>query len=403
MRITDVRCVRREGTLATDDAAGFYASRVARPLDAYREFRDDTDMGGTVGGMFPAVEGDSLAVSNLFLEVETSDGLVGMAGPIEDAVAVLALGMADLLEGRDPLATERLWDLMYRAEDHGRKGKTMMAISAVDCALWDLRGRHYGEPVYRLLGGPTRTELPAYASMFLYSTDPADVRETAAEIVEQGYGAQKWFFQHGPGSGQEGRQANLALAAAAREGAGPEQDLMFDAWTSWGYDYTAGMLDALAEYDPYWLEEPVAPDQMGRYADLREQAPFRIVGGEHEYTRWGFHELFERGAVDVAQPDTFWAGGISELDKIFTLASAHDVPVIPHGTPVPANLQVSAAQPPTTCPMAEYLPKLNRVLQFFFEEPISPEDGVIAVPDRPGLGVRIDDSKVETEREFEMP
>lgn len=403
MRITDLRCVRREGTLANADAGNYYASRVARPLDAYEEFRAEGTFDGNIGGMFPTVEGDDLAISNLFLEVETDGGQRGMAGPVEGTVASLALGLEDLLVGRDPLETEKLWDLMYRRETHGRKGRSMMAISAIDCALWDLRGGHHGEPVHRLLGGPTRTEIPAYASMFMYSTEPEDVRETAAEMRDRGYDAQKWFFQHGPGSGREGREANLALAEAARDGAGEDHDLMFDCWMSWGYDYAAGMLEDLAAYDPRWLEEPVPPDEIDRYADLRSRAPFSIAGGEHEYTRWGFHELFARDAVDVAQPDTFWAGGISELDKICTLGSVHDVPVIPHGTPVPANVQVSAAQPPTACPLAEYLPKLNRAFQFFFEEPIRPDDGVIEVPDRPGLGVDIDDSKVESEEEIEAP
>jgi L-alanine-DL-glutamate epimerase-like enolase superfamily enzyme len=343
-----------------------------------------------------------IEVSNVFLEIETDAGITGLAGPISDTIAFLSLKLEDLLVGRDPLETETLWDLMYKREVDGRKGERMMAISAVDCALWDIKGKHYDEPVHRLLGGPTRERLPAYASMFLYDTDPDAVRDRAAEIKERGYTAQKWFFQHGPGSGEEGKRKNLALAEAAREGAGEDHDLMFDCWMSWGRSYALDMVDRLAPYDPAWLEEPVMPDTIDSYADVCEAAPFPVAGGEHEYTRWGFHELLSRSAVDIAQPDTYWAGGVSELEKICTLCSVHDVPVVIHGFSVPTNVQVTAAQSPTVCPMVEYLPRLNMVTQFFFEEPVEPEGGSIPVPDDPGMGIRIDDSKVESETELDF-
>lgn len=399
MEITAVRCVRREGTLSGVD--NFVQSRVARPLDVYDEFRDQSgfsvgDIGITEG------EGGEIQVSSVFLEIETDAGITGLAGPIGETLAFLTLELEELLVGRDPLETEKHWDLMYRREVDGRKGERMMAISTIDCALWDIKGKHYREPVHRLLGGPTRTELPAYASMFLYDTDPTAVRERAADIEERGYSAQKWFFQHGPGSGEEGKRKNIALAEAAREGAGDDHDLMFDCWMSWGRSYALEMVDRLARYDPAWLEEPVSPDIIDSYADVREAADFPIAGGEHEYTRWGFQELLSRNAIDVAQPDTYWAGGVSELDKICTLCSVHDIPVVIHGFSVPTNVQVTAAQSPTVCPQVEYLPRLNAVTQFFFEDPVEPENGTVPVPDDSGMGIRIDDSKVESETELEF-
>lgn len=399
MEITSLRCVRRDGTLS--DVDDYMQSRVARPLDVYEEFR--TRSGFSVGGLGLSAGNDGeIELSMLFLEIETDAGITGLAGPISDTVAFLSLELEELVVGRDPLETETLWDLMYKREVDGRKGERMMAISAIDCALWDINGKYYDEPVYRLLGGPTRERLPAYASMFLYDTDPDAVREQAAEMKDRGYTAQKWFFQHGPGSGAEGKQKNLALAEAARDAVGDDHDLMFDCWMSWGRSYALDMIDRLAAYDPAWLEEPVMPDTIDSYADVCEAAPFPIAGGEHEYTRWGFHELLRREAIDVAQPDTYWAGGISELDKICALCSVHDIPVVIHGFSVPANVQVTAAQSPTVCPLVEYLPKLNMVTQFFFEEPIEPENGSISLPDGPGMGVRIDDSKVESETEVEF-
>ncbi len=402
MEITRVRCIRRDGTLEGKEPNEFYASRVARPIDVYEEFTAQSGFDGNTGGIFPTVADGELQVSQLFLEIETTTGLTGIVGPIDDTVAYLALGLTDLLVGRDPTAIEKLWDLMYRQEVHGRKGRTMMAISAIDCALWDLKGKHHGEPVYRLLGGPTRTELPAYASTFLSPTDPEAVREIAAGIKNQGYDAQKWYFQHGPGSGEDGKEANLKLVEAAREAVGPDHDLFFDAWMSWGRAYAMDMIDRLAPYDPGWLEEPVSPDQIDQYAALQERAPFPIAGGEHEYTRWGLHDLMDRGAVDIAQPDTLWAGGISELDKICTLGSLYDIPVVPHAVHVPANVHVTAAQPPPTSPLVEYVIKLNEAYQFFFQNPIQPENGTITVPDRPGLGVTIDEAAVESETAVDL-
>lgn len=404
MEITDVRCVRLTSAFPGDPET-FYEDRLARPLDVYGEFRnataDDMYRREPDGISHRPIEVDGeLRVSQLFLRIETDEGVTGLAGPIGRTVASLALDLRDLLVGRDPRATEKLWDLMYRREVHGRKGKTMQAISALDVALWDCAGRYYGEPVHRLLGGPTRTELPAYASMLAYSTEPERVRERASEFAEKGYGAQKWFFPHGPGSGHGGIRENVALVEAAREAVGEDYDLMFDCWMSWDEPYARRMFPKLEPYDPRWVEEVVLPDRIDQQAALSEAATFPVAGGEHEYTRWGFHELLSRNALDVLQPDTYWAGGITEMQKITTLGSVHGVTVVPHGHSVPANVQLVAAQSPAVSPLVEYLVKWNEGLQFFFDEPIHPENGVVRVPDRPGIGVDIDDSKVEREEAF---
>lgn len=396
MEITGFRFETLSGRLDVPPAE-LFEERFARPVDVYEEFRTDPLLPWWPDDYETA---ETTPVEQVFLHVETDEEVSGMAGPMSKRRARLVRRFERYLVGRDPLATEKLWDIMYRKSVHGRKGQTMIAISIVDVALWDLKGNHFGEPVYRLLGGPTRRSIPAYASMLGFATDPDAVRERAAAYAERGYDAQKWFFRYGAGSGREGKAQNAALVAAAREVVGDEYDLMFDAWMSWDSAYARDMFDRIAEYDPRWVEEPVQPDKIDQYAALRARAPFPIAGGEHEYTRWGVNDLLQRDAVDVLQADTYWAGGLTEMRHICSLASVHDVPVIPHGMSVAANVHLSASLPPNASPYVEYLVNMNEQFQFFFADPIEPSSGEVTVPDRPGIGVSIDSDAVESRSEL---
>ena len=142
------------------------------------------------------------------------------------------------------------------------------------------------------------------------------------------------------------------------------------------------------------------PDKIAAHAEIRRHSPVPIATGEHEYTRWGQKQLMDARAADVLQPDTYWAGGISELVKIGALASTYDLPVIPHGHSVPANVQLIAAMPAATMPLVEYLVKWNQLHQFFWKEPVMPVDGVVSVPQGPGMGVELDPAKIEEERDI---
>ena len=329
-------------------------------------------------------------------------GVTGLAGPIPHEVAwVIDREFRGLLQGVDPLATERVWDLMYREAVHGRKGTTMMAISAIDCALWDLKGRWLQQPVYRLLGGPVRPSAPAYASMLGYSIEPELAHQRTREKVAEGFRALKWFPRWGPTDGREGMARNIELAETLRDAAGPDVDIMLDAWMSWNRPYTLEFARRVAHLDIRWIEEPVMPDKIELCAEIRHLSPVPIATGEHEYTRWGQKALLDAGAADVLQADTFWAGGLSEMVKICTLASTYDIPVIAHGHSVPANTHLTLAMPELLAPMVEYLVKWNELLQFFWQEPVKPVDGMISVSDRPGLGVEIDPDKIESEEELQ--
>ena len=392
MKITDIKLTELHGVLETD--GDLWEERLVRPIDIYPEYRP------TGPGYTARTDGGEYDIRAVFLEIVTDDGVTGMSGPFGRDVAQQVTGFKSLLIGRDPRANELIWDQLYRHSVHGRKGGTMMAISAVDCALWDLKGKWANAPVYRLLGGPTRETIPAYASALGYSLEPELVAERARQIAAGGYRHTKWFFRHGTGEGREGMARNEALARTLREAVGDDVEIMLDAWMSWDVPYTIAMAERLEAYRPAWIEEPVLPDKIDSCAEIREAVRIPIATGEHEYTRWGHRDLIDAGAADVLQPDIYWAGGISEVVKICTLASAADLPVVPHGHSVPATVQLIASQPPNVCPLLEYLIKWNQIHQFFLREPIEPRDGVVALPTSPGMGMEIDESKVEGREEL---
>jgi len=390
MKITNIKCRDLRGTM--EHPGTFWEERLSRPIDIYPEHRAEGPQ------WLEPLGADTYRMRAVFVEVETDAGITGVSGPVSSSIArVIMSEFEDLLLDRDPLAVELLWDVMYRSAVHGRKGSSMMAISALDCALWDIRGKWADAPVYRLLGGPTRDSIPAYASMLGFSVEPEAAAERAREYAAKGYRAQKWFFRAGPADGPAGIERNVALVRAVREAIGPDHDLMLDCWMSWDLRYAQIMAPLLAPYSPRWIEEPALPDKPDVVAQIRRAVPFPVSNGEHEYTRWGFRHLLEIGAQDVLQPDIYWAGGISEVVKIATLASVYDIAVIPHGHSTHATAHLSAALPPNLCFIQEYLVKWNTIHQFFLKHKLEPVNGVIALPTAPGLGIEIDEDLVEDE------
>ena len=364
--------------------------RVVLPLDLYPE----------VEHPYPPNKRDKV-LKAIHVEVLTDEGVSGLFGAIDPRQAfIIATQLRPLLLGQDPLATELLFDLMLRLDRHGRSGVFMTAISAIDCALWDLKGKAWGQPVYRLLGGPTRQRVPAYASMLGHETEPVAAARGAADFQAQGFPAQKWFFPNGPGAGQGGMERNIALAQAVREAVGPHYPLMFDAFTSWTLPYASKMLLALEPLNPTWMEEPIPPERVSEFRKLRRASRVPIATGEHVYTRWQTKELLVNEAVDVLQNDPDWTGGISELAKICTLASAFEVPLIAHGHSLLAALHVAASQSPAVVPWVEYLVYHQPVKQSFQDPVYRPQNGHFALPDLPGLGMVLDESKIESRVEL---
>ena len=395
MRITNVRIRRLEGTLT--HSRPFREERIRRPTDIYPKFKAQ-GVNALQSGWPVPLGNDRHKITETILQIETDEGINGIA-PIHLPALPFYINtqIKPLLIGEDPMAIELLWDQMYRHAIHGRKGDNMIAISSVDIALWDLKGKALGQPVYKLLGGPCQDRLPAYASAIGYSIEPEKAKERVKEFIRQGYTSTKWFILEGPSDGLEGERKNMELMQALREAGGKDMKIMIDCWNSWDVPYTMKMADLLAEYEPFWFEEPVLADRPQSYARLRAECPVTIAGAEHEYTRWGAKMLMDMEAMDIYQMDPVWAGGISELNKVCTLASVYDVQVIPHGDVASVSAQLSFAQNSTVTPMLEYQVVLQEVRQFFFKNPVTPVNGFITPPTAPGMGIDLDESKIESE------
>jgi L-alanine-DL-glutamate epimerase-like enolase superfamily enzyme len=277
----------------------------------------------------------------------------------------------------------------------------MVAISALDIALWDLLGKSAKQPVFRLLGGRTKTRIPVYASR-LYSVDLGDLAAEAKHYKDEGYQAMKLRFGWGSADGAAGMQRNVALVRTVREAVGDGVDVMADAYMGWTLDYAKRMLPLLEPFNLRWLEEPVIPDDIHGYAELRSYGKIPIAGGEHEFTLYGFRELLEAQALDYIQFDTNRVGGITQARKIAALAEAHSVPVIPHAGQM-HNYHIVMSS--LNSPMAEYFPIVdvevgNELFWYVFQGDPKSKDGYVNLDDNtPGLGLTINEAGLE---EFEV-
>jgi L-rhamnonate dehydratase len=337
----------------------------------------------------------------LLVEVFTDDGQVGLGNAAlapQVTKQVIDLYLKPLLMGQDPWDIERLWQHMYRKTmAFGRKGIGMVAISAVDIALWDLLGKSAKQPVFRLLGGRTKQRIPVYASR-LYSVELNELAAEAKRYKNEGYRAMKLRFGWGPADGASGMQRNVELVRTVREIVGDDIDVMADAYMGWTLDYAKRMLRLLEPFHLRWLEEPVIPDDVSSYAELKSQGRIPIAGGEHEFTLYGFRELLEARAVDYIQFDTNRVGGISQARKIAALAEAYSVPVIPHAGQM-HNYHVVMAS--LNSAMAEYFPNVevevgNELFWYIFDGEPRAKDGYIDLDDNtPGLGLTVKESGLE--------
>jgi L-alanine-DL-glutamate epimerase-like enolase superfamily enzyme len=393
VKISDVRCVEYVGAMPYPGP--LWEERLRRPADIYPEQ-------AAVGpAQLPALPDGRLEVRAIFLHIETDEGLTGTTAVLAEEQAHTVLGLLrPLLLGADPLATEKLWDLGYRSMIHGRAGIGMQALSAVDCALWDIRGQFFGVPAHVLLGGPTRTDAPAYVSTLGDSLEPADVARRTRELVAAGYRGLKWFPRWGPDHGHAGVDKVVELVATVREAAGPDVEIMLDAWSSWDIGFTVMVARETEALRLGWIEEPLPADDAAGYAALRRALAGRvpIAGGEHEYTRWGIARLLRDDLLDVYQADPHWAGGISEMSRIAALVSAGGRTFIPHGQSLQCNAALTFAASPGLVPQLEYLRRLGPLYQYFLAEPIEPVGGRIAAPTASGLGIRLDRDRVLRER-----
>ena len=337
-------------------------------------------------------------IAGLLVQVITDEGLtgVGTVGAASGhALFTIENHLKYVVLDQNPFDVEMLWERMFRESiNYGRKGMALEAISAIDIALWDIMGKATGQPVYNLLGGKTRDRIQAYASK-LYATEALD--ELAAEAqgyLDQGFRAMKQRFACGPREGRAGMQRNLDLVRTVREVVGPDVELAADAYMGWDVRYAIRMVKMLedAGLNLAWVEEPLMPDDVAGYAQVAAECDTLISGGEHEFTRYGFRELIGQHAVDIVQLDVNRAGGITEARKIWAMAAAHDLPVLPHSGQL-HNYHLIMAH--MNSPLTEYFPPPvgvpdgNELFWTLFNGEPRAENGYITLSDAPGLGLEI--------------
>jgi len=316
----------------------------------------------------------------ILVEIKTERGLTGygMGGGGGAGAYIIEHHLGPLITGANALNVEAIWEQMYNSSlFYGRKGVTIMAISGVDLALWDIRGKHAGQPVYKLLGGPNRDKVPAYYTGF--EVDKA---------LELGFRAFKHPIRHNLDAGREGMKKVVAELREIRSKIGPENQLMIDVTCQWNVPHTLEMADRMQEFRLYWIEEPLSPDNLEGYAQLcREIRGPLIASGEHEYTRFGFEELINHKAVKLLQPDTTWSGGLTELRRIAALAAAHNLPMAPHRGGSPYGLSVILTTP--SCVLAESFGTLEKSSAVMTAMTSRFENGYYYPSDQPGFGVEI--------------
>jgi len=345
--------------------------------------------------------GVQIKIDAAVVVVTTDEGIVGYGaahGAVLAIKTIVEQQLKPMLLGEDPTEIERLWHKMYTGSRHrlsleegraypiqGRRGETISAISGVDIALWDITGKAWGQPVYRLLGGPCHTRIRAYASGGW--SPPGEAGAEMARYVAKGFTGVKMRVG---GKDFPSLRTSAERVREAREAIGPDALLMIDAHGSLGVASAIKLATMVEEYDIRWFEEPVSGDDIPGMAEVRQATSIPIAAGESEFTRWGFRELLEERAVDVLQPDVAVCGGITECKKIADMASAWNLQYAPHvwfqGVLFAASLQLAAAVP--NCYIFEVSQSNNPLIYELTTEPFSIlSDGTIEVPDTPGLGI----------------
>ncbi|MDH3648317.1 MAG: hypothetical protein OEQ53_01480 [Saprospiraceae bacterium] len=373
-----------------ESTPGVNRQHQAQPIHIYPEYRPEPYMDDE------RPRTSSGRISHHYLRIRTRGGLEGIYGYLDpETIAPLLQQFRSFLLGKDALAVETLWDQMYRRNRHSRAGHYMMSLSAVDNALWDLRGKYFGVPVYELLGGPTRKEARVYGSCLGYTVEKGKAGPRAKELFDRGFQHQKWFLAFGPGDGAEGLKKNIELVAELREAVGFNAEFMFDAFMGWDLPYAQAWAKAVEQYRPYWIEEAFAPNRLESFKRLSASTSIPVATGEHFYNRWEVQDFLGAGAIQIVQADPEWCGGVSELVKICHLASSFGLKVVPHGHNIHAALHVVASQSPEVCPLVEYLINHVGYKLHFQQHPLLTDNGVLALPLEPGFGIELDDSKIE--------
>ncbi len=346
----------------------------------------------------------------LFVEVNTDEGITGWGevtctrDQANRAVASLIRHTSDILEGDDPKNIEKIWHKVFRHFTYmGSRGATTNVISGIDIALWDIRGKVLGVPVYELLGGPVRDAVDVYCHPEDGAT-PESLAQHCKAIVATGQKSLKtdpWHPHHsdevdGYMSGRLSEEAeNLGVEriAAAREAVGPDIEILIDNHARFDVPTAIRLAKALEPYDIFWFEEPVGVESNTALKQVRDATNVPICVGERIHTRWEFVPILEQGLADFIMPDITWTGGISELKKICTQAESYYIPVSPHDASGPINV-ISGAQVMITVPNCYRVETSRADLHAYdclMDVPLDIRgDKIHLDPDRPGIGIEMD-------------
>ena len=332
------------------------------------------------------------------IRVHTDEGIVGIGEAHTNPLAakavidsplysVSAQGLKHVLVGEDPRDVNRLWDKMYRhSQTYGRRGLPMHALSGIDLALWDILGKSVGQPVHRLLGGARKREHFAYASDLSQPTLEETI-ELALRHKQDGSRAMKF----GWGALGKDAKSDIAVAARLRQALGPDFDIMIDMGFSVPLDHAIRLGRAYAEHDIYFLEEPLSPDDVTGFAKLVAASPTPIATGEKASHEFDYLDLMDRGQLRIIQPDIARMGGITATMRVVAHAEARNVRVIPHcwSTDILVAATLHCISTMHDCPYLEYNVTDNPLRTDLLVHPIRPRNGVVAVPDAPGLGIEL--------------
>ena len=345
------------------------------------------------------------------VEVETDEGIAGWGecfgagnialankGIVEQVIQPMVLGM-------DPLDRDVIWHKVYNLmRDHGQKGMPLQSLSGVDIALWDITGKVANLPLHKLIGGAHRDRIEVYGYGMMLRPESANnlvarFRDEAAAIRNMGFKAIKMKIGLGP-------KDDVRLIEAVRRGVGDDYRFMVDANHAYTTHDAFYVGRAMEEFDPYWFEEPVAPEDLDGYRELRSGLRVNISGGEAEFNRWGWRALLESRGLDIAQPEVCALGGISEYLRVLALCHAHFTPVVNHvwgsAIAVATNMHLLAAMPPLPGglfpwePMLEFDTTHNLFRDDLLTNPLDIQgqvvnnNGTVDIPRGPGLGVTPD-------------
>ena len=344
----------------------------------------------------------------VIIRVHTDAGIVGIGETDTHPTIAKAIieapfshsdsqGMRDILIGEDPFNIDKLWKKVYKATAHyGRRGALIQVLGGIDIALWDIVGKATKVPVCKLLGGRFRDTIRAYASALFPQTRQALI-EMAQAIVERGFTAVKF----GWGGFGKDVSSDMELVAAVRKAVGPDVMLMVDGGECMDVAGATERAKRLEVFDVFWFEDPLRPDDLSSYAKLTRESPVRIAAGEAETTHYPYKDLMEKGGLDIVQPDLARVGGISEAKQIAQMAYDRGVLCVPHcwstGIVIAATLHFLAAYPQDS--FLEFCITDSPLRNDLTVQPMEiDQDGMLAVPDGPGLGIELNEEVMERYR-----